>query len=413
MAFAEILWMLVSYTCIFLISLLLAWTVYYDFTRTHIPAGMKEGGKLRAFNLIMNFSFGLGLFLEKLGVCSKIKFLRISFDGIPPMKDSKLLIKNMFFEHVPVRVYWPKTPSPAGNRRGLIYLHGGVGQIGSLRSYERVCRYLARESNSVVVNIGYRLSPEYRPPIQIQDCFTAIIYFLKNAKDYGVDPNSIVIGGDSSGATLAAGICQDLVSRTDLPRPRAQILLYPFLQALDFSLPSYQQNHSIPILFKKRAISLGLSYFYPKTDGVAGIMKNAHVPEKLRVKYKKWISADHVPDEFKVRGYVPAEPAPFSEELYQLCQPGFQSKYSPLIAEDEIIRQVPEAYILTCEYDVVRDDGLLYKKRLEDNGVRVTWHHLKDGFHGIAFVIDYGPLQFQGTQIAMENVIHFLHGLSK
>ncbi|XP_060115079.1 arylacetamide deacetylase-like 4 [Heteronotia binoei] len=410
---AFVLWTLASYICIVLTSWLLAWTVYYDLTRTHIPPGIKEHAKLRAFNLLLNFTFGLGLFLEKLGICSQTKLMRIAFDGVPPKKDSRLLIKDLFFEHVPVRVYWPNSPSPAGNRRGLIYIHGGVGQVGSIRAYERVCRHLARKSHSVVVNVGYRLSPEYPPPIQSQDCLTAAVHFLQNAKDYGVDPNCIVVGGDSSGATGAAALCQELVDRADLPRVRAQVLIYPFLQAIDFNLPSYQQNHSVPILFKKRAITLGFKYFRVKTNDIARIMKNAHVPEELRVKYKKWVSADHIPDEFKARSYVHTAPAPFSEELYELTKPALETWFSPLLAEDEIIRQLPETFLLTCEYDVLRDDGLLYKKRLEDNGVPVTWHHLKDGFHGIAFLIDFGPSEFRSTRSGMKNIIHFLHGLSK
>ncbi|KAK9405587.1 hypothetical protein NXF25_004361 [Crotalus adamanteus] len=64
------------------------------------------------------------------------------------------------------------------------------------------------------------------------------------------------------------------------------------------------------------------------------------------------------------------------------------------MAEDAVIQQFPETFLLTCEYDIFRDDGLLYKKRLEDNGVPVTWLHLKDGFHGITLLIDMGSIQF-------------------
>ncbi|XP_077167959.1 arylacetamide deacetylase-like 4 [Paroedura picta] len=413
MAFALSLWTLASYICLVLASWLLAWAVYYHSTRTHIPSGIKEPVKLRAFTLALNFLFGLGLFLEKLGICSQVQVIRIAFDGIPPGTDSNLLIKDLFFEHVPVRLYQPISPPPAGNMTGILYIHGGVGQFGSIRAYERVCRYLARSSNSVVVNIGYRLSPEFPPPTQSQDCRTAAVHFLKHAEDYGVDPQRIVIGGDSSGATGAAALCQELVGRVDLPRVRAQVLIYPFLQAVDFNLPSYQQNHSVPVLFKKRAVSLGFKYFKVKTHEIARIMNSAHVPEDLKVKYKKWVRADHIPDEFKTGGYVPAETDPFSEELYELSKQALETWFSPLLAEDEIIRQLPETFLLTCQYDVLRDDGLLYKKRLEDNGVPVTWLHLKDGFHGIVYLIDLWLLEFQATRDAMEDVIDFLCGLSK
>ncbi|XP_042336087.1 arylacetamide deacetylase-like 3, partial [Sceloporus undulatus] len=389
MTLGSTLWTLATYMSIVVLCSLLAWGVYYDLTRTHIPPGVIQPAKLWLGNFFSSPVTRLAVVIEKLGICHRYKLWRLAMNGIPPMKSSKLIIKDLFFDEIPVRVYWLKTAS-SGNRRGMVYLHGGAGLFGSIQSYERVCRHIARESDTVVVCVGFRLAPEHPFPIPVLDCCTATIHFLKNAEEYGVDSNRIVVCGDSSGGTFAAAVCQHLVPRKDLPRVRAQILFYPFLQGMDFNLPSYQQSHSIPVLFKKRAIKLGIMYLIGKQVNVDGLMKNAHVPKHLWVKYQKWISADLIPEEFKARGYVPIEPAPFCQELYELFREGSNPMFSPLIAEDDVIRQLPETFLLTCEYDVLRDDGLLYKKRLEDNGVPVTWHHVKDGFHGIMFPIDYG-----------------------
>ncbi|XP_060125408.1 arylacetamide deacetylase-like 3 [Zootoca vivipara] len=260
---------------------------------------------------------------------------------------------------------------------------------------------------------SFRLAPEHPYPVPVLDSLTAVIHFLKNAKEYGVDPSRIAIVGESSGGTFATAICQELVTREDLPRVRAQVLIYPFLQGMDFNLPSYQQNHSIPPLFRKRAAKFGFAYLTGKTINVPvdGILKGAHVPPVLREKYKKWISADNIPEEFKARGYVPVAPAPFSEDLYEQVKRGAETMFSPLLAEDDIIRQLPETFILTCEYDVLRDDGLLYKKRLEDNGVPVTYHHLPDGLHGILGLVGLGPLEFPSSKKCMQDVVEFLKGL--
>ncbi|KAJ7306500.1 hypothetical protein JRQ81_009855 [Phrynocephalus forsythii] len=231
---------------------------------------------------------------------------------------------------------------------------------------------------------------------------------VPNAEEYGVDPNRIAIGGDSSGGTFATAICQHLVTRKDLPKLRAQILLYPFLQGVDFSLPSYQQNHSVPVLFRKRLLKHGSVYLTGTYFNTEDIWKSAHVPEERRAKYSQWISAKHIPDKFKTRGYVPVAPAPFSTESYKKAKHIFETMFSPLLAEDDIIQQLPDTFILTCEYDVVRDDGLLYKKRLEDHGIPVTWYHVVDGFHGIVCLVDYGPLEFPGTRSSLRHVVHFL-----
>ncbi|XP_034954725.2 arylacetamide deacetylase-like 4 [Zootoca vivipara] len=412
MAFGGTLWMLILYLTIFIHLLLLVWGIYYNLARTHLPRGISRPVALILFNFLVGYGFVLAGILEKLGICHRYSIIRAICLFIPKMKDPKLIIRDLVFDGVPVRVYWPKT-SPAGNRKGIIFLHGGVGLFASIRTSARICHSLAHGTDSVVMCVEFRLAPEHPYPVPVQDCLTAAIHFLKNAKEYGVDPSRIAIVGESSGGTFAAAVCQELVTREDLPRVRAQVLVYPFLQTVDFDLPSYQQNHTVPPLFRKRGVKFGLTYLTGKKINVDGILKGAHVPPVLREKYKKWISADNIPEEFKARGYVPKAPAPFSEELYEQVKRAGETMFSPLLAEDDIIRQLPETFILTCEYDVLRDDGLLYKKRLEDNGVPVTWFHVQDGFHGIMAMAGWRSIEFPSTQKCLQNVIHFFKGLYK
>ncbi|NXM03599.1 ADCL4 protein, partial [Tyrannus savana] len=159
-------------------------------------------------------------------------------------------------------------------------------------AYERTCRYLARKSNSVVVSVGYRLAPKHPFPAQFEDCVTATVHFLRTARDHGVDPSRVVICGDSSGGTLTAAVAQALANRRDVPKLRAQILIYPFLQSVDFNLPSYQQNGKVPILLKERTVVLGLKYMNKDVSLVPELFKGRHVPEDLRLKYQKWVSPD-------------------------------------------------------------------------------------------------------------------------
>ncbi|XP_032992038.1 arylacetamide deacetylase-like 4 [Lacerta agilis] len=410
MAFSGSLWILILYMTIFVHSLLFAWGAYYRLTRMQLPRGISCRARLLVFDFLLGYKLVLAGILEKLGICHRYSLLRAMCIFIPIKKDPKLIIKDLDFDGVPGRVYWPKT-SPAGKRRGIIYFHGGVGLFGSIRTTEKICRSIAHQTDSVVMCVEFRLAPEHPFPVPVLDCCTAAIHFMKNAKEYGVDPSRIAIAGESSGGTFAAAICQELVTREDLPRVRAQVLVYPFLQGMDFNLPSYQQNHSVPPFFRKRTLKLGLTYLTGKTMNVDGILKGAHFPPDLREKYQKWISADNIPEEFKARGYVPVAPAPFSEELYEQVKRGTETMFSPLLAEDDIIRQLPETFILTCEYDAFRDDGLLYKKRLEDNGVPVTWYHVQDGFHGIMVMAGWRSIEFPSTQNCLQNVIQFFKGL--
>ncbi|XP_032064264.1 arylacetamide deacetylase-like 3 [Thamnophis elegans] len=354
-----------------------------------------------------NSNLEKALLLDKLGICPEYVMFRLLMKGTPAGRPSDLIIKDMLFDGVSVRVYWPKTPSPE-KRRAVVWIYGGIGMFGNVESHEKLSHFLVRKSDTVVVCVRYPLAPEHPYPAQQRSCYTAVAHFLKNAQDYGVDPKRIVLAGDSSGGTIAASIAQQLVTTKDLPQLRGHILLYPFLQCLDFNLPSYQQNRSVPLLTKELAIRHGTVYISGRRDRANEIMANAHVPQEFMRKYQNWINVELIPEEFKSRGYVPFVPGPVSEELFTKCQMIFEPTFSPLLAEDAIIQKFPETFLLTCEYDIFRDDGLLYKKRLEDNGVPVTWVHLKEGFHGISMMIGMGLLEFPGTRKSLNSVIQFL-----
>nr|XP_056721521.1 arylacetamide deacetylase-like 4 [Euleptes europaea] len=346
----------------------------------------------------------------KIGLCDEHTAMRRLMDGIPPFKDKKLHIENLQFEGVTVRLYRPKGVATK-LRKGILFIHGGFGMWGSIDSYERTCRCIARESDSVVVSVGYRLSPEYPHSVQFRDCLDATIHFMKNAEDYGVDPERIIISGDSIGGTYATAVCQELVKRTDLPKVRAQILIYPFLQAIDFNLPSHQQNRFVPPFFLRTVEEFSMQFLRKNKSLVKYLRNGSHVPEDLKMKLRKWISPDIIPKEFKLRGYQPPPPVSYSPEIRQEAEVAFETTLSPLIADVDVIRQLPETYILTCEYDIFRDEGLLYKKRLEDKGVPVTWCHLADGFHGIIYYFDIPLLSFLGSKRGMHSIVNFVKRL--
>lgn len=259
--------------------------------------------------------------------------------------------------------------------------------------------------------IRYRLAPEHKYPAAYEDCLNATIHFMRNTEHYGVDPARISVCGDSAGGNLAAAVSQTLAGRSDLPKLRAQILIYPGLQALDFNLPSYQQNRGVPLLFRERAAFFALQYLNGDASHMQEVLEGSHIPPDMRLKYRKWVSADNIPEKFKVRGVKPLRPTDFVAEVYETVKRFCEPNLCPLLAEDAVIQQLPDSFILTCEYDVLRDDGLLYKKRLEDNGVRVTWYHLEDGFHGIISLYDYAGLSFPSGKRGLDSVVNFLKGL--
>lgn len=85
----------------------------------------------------------------------------------------------------------------------LVYIHGGGWLGGDKCHYARICRQFA-EAGVLVFNINYRLVPEFRFPIQLQDTASAVAWVYRNARKYGGDPERIFVAGDSAGAHLAS-----------------------------------------------------------------------------------------------------------------------------------------------------------------------------------------------------------------
>lgn len=85
-------------------------------------------------------AFEQGRILENIGICSQVNFVRYMQDRKILQVDPKLLIKDLWFEKVPVRIYQPKAPS-ASERRGVTFFHGGgwvFGSVGKISNRRKI-----------------------------------------------------------------------------------------------------------------------------------------------------------------------------------------------------------------------------------------------------------------------------------
>ncbi|CAF1273936.1 unnamed protein product, partial [Didymodactylos carnosus] len=101
-------------------------------------------------------------------------------------------------------------------------------------------------TNSIWFSVEYRLSPEYKYPIWLNDCIEVTKYIIENKTLYGETSTKVGVAGDSAGGAIAAVICHTL-KNIDF-----QILVYPLTNMLA-SFPSSKrftdvQYGLIPIL---------------------------------------------------------------------------------------------------------------------------------------------------------------------
>lgn len=321
---------------------------------------------------------GLGYFLD-------IGELFKGFHEVPPTSDENVTVMDTTFSSIPVRVYLPNQKSET-LRRGVFYIHGGGWSFGSaaLLYYDLLSRQTAEILDAVVVSTNYRLAPKHHFPTQFEDVHDALRWFMRHdvLATYGVDPERVTIAGDSAGGNLAAAVTQQLMEDPDAKiKPKAQVLIYPALQALDMDSPSYRENSHFPILSRSLMVWFWSTYFTTDKALQKAMLLNQHVPRESShlFKFVNWSSL--LPERFK-KGHVYKGPTPGSSELAKKYPGMLDVRASPLLANDHTLRRLPRTYVITCQYDVLRDDGVMYVTRLRNAGVPVTHEHIEDGFHG-------------------------------
>ncbi|CAI4226285.1 unnamed protein product [Auanema sp. JU1783] len=304
--------------------------------------------------------------------------------------DEQLHMETTNWEGVDVRVYSPR--QNASSRGAVFFIHGGGFALGNLVMYESLTRRIAKMLNSVVVSVEYRLSPETPYPGGIIDCEKVLEYFISIAEEkYDVDPSKIVVMGDSAGGNLAAVITQRRSEQNKTPDIAAQVLVYPLLQMADLQSVSYRfyQKHleGYALVDPESVVLYYMFYAGIDMDKYRHLAKyvltNGHVSPKDRNYINKVLNYT-VFSELNYANEVLPERAPVQEHalLQELMAPWLTNpEFSPLMREN--LSGLPKAFIMTCNFDVLRDEGIMYAKRLEKAGVPVDLRNYENGFHAM------------------------------
>ncbi|KAF5804954.1 putative carboxylesterase [Helianthus annuus] len=117
--------------------------------------------------------------------------------------------RNLWF-----RVFVP-TQHSSDDLPLIVFFHGGafVYFAPDVKVYDDMCRRMARKLAVVVVSVDYRLAPEYRYPVQHNDCFD-VMKFLDDEENKlkwlpeNVNISSCFLAGDSAGGNIAHHVAQ-------------------------------------------------------------------------------------------------------------------------------------------------------------------------------------------------------------
>lgn len=310
---------------------------------------------------------------------------------------------------VPVRIFRPKEAID-DKLPGVIYFHGGGWCWEVWEAYDAMLRVVARLDKMVIVSVRYRLAPENPFPAGPDDCFVVTLHVLENTETLCMDPENITLMGDSAGGNLAMVMMIKLLSSSkkidNLPKVKNMVLIYPALQAMNFKLPSYQQHRgpNVPtVLSSELMVKFYVAYALGmESVDVEELLENSHWSEEVEAKTTcRWIKKEAN----SLRGATESDPKHRNSLLAKKVNKYFlDPDFSPLLADDTILKRFPNTYVLSAEMDPLRDDSFLLVKRLNELGVRVKhrhWEGMDHAFIGITSL-------YQNAHKAWAEIVEYL-----
>jgi acetyl esterase len=218
-----------------------------------------------------------------------------------------------------VRVYTPQGEPPFPI---VVWFHGGGWVVGTLDTYDSLCRALAAAVPAVVVAVDYRLAPDHRFPAAAEDCYAATLWASRNAAALGGVQQRLAVAGDSAGGNLAAVVALGARDRGG-PAIGFQLLVYPITD-----------------------VAMDTASYRDKADGY----------------------------------YLTAAGMRWYWDHYLGGADGTRPDASPLRAMS--FGGLPPALVVTAEHDVLRDEGEAYAARLRDAGVAAAVRRYPGVVHG-------------------------------
>ncbi|KAI1018063.1 hypothetical protein LB504_003812 [Fusarium proliferatum] len=111
----------------------------------------------------------------------------------------------------------------------LLHFHGGGMILGSAEIQAKPLAQLVSMTEVPVFSVNYRLAPEFKGTIPVQDGYAALLWLHSEAKQFNINPTRIGVIGESAGGGIAAGVALMARDKRLNPGLAKQILLYPMI----------------------------------------------------------------------------------------------------------------------------------------------------------------------------------------
>jgi len=194
----------------------------------------------------------------------------------------------------------------------VVFIHGGGFITCTPETHDYVPSYISANANAKVFNVDYRLAPEYKFPVGLEDCYDVLKWVEESADELEIDQKNIAVAGDSSGGNFAAALTLMARDRQTVHISK-QILIYPLTDC-------------------SGSVVTSSASYYGAVGGDAMDIFEMYFKDKKKN----------------------------ANNIYA----------SPMLAESH--QDLPAALFIEAQCDSLRDDGLIYANILKSSGVEVN-----------------------------------------
>lgn len=232
-------------------------------------------------------------------------------------------------------------PTAYGPARAVLYLpaaestapppvhvnfHGGGYVMPQIELDDALCRCIAVEAGTAVLNVDYVVAPQHPFPAPPRQAYEIVRWVAGHGGEHGWDGARLSVGGQSAGGGLAAAVARQALEEGG-PSIALQVLHYP---PLDLATAARDKRAAIakPML----------------RPWMADVFDSAYIPDPKR-RADRLVSPAHPSDTADLRGIAPA-------------------------------------FVVTAEFDLLKAEGVAYADRLRTAGALVGHHDVSGADHG-------------------------------
>ena len=214
----------------------------------------------------------------------------------------------------------------------IVFIHGGGWCIGSVNVYEEHCRRIALTTQLPVISLDYSLAPEYKFPIAHEECVDAVVWISDNLPQIDIPSAPLILIGDSAGGNLVLSTVYTVDENVRSRIPKI-VPVYPVTDSRTSDYDSFQ--------------NFGKHYY---------------LTSKAMAQFTEGVISD-------------------TTDLQDI-------RLSPIY--EEALAQFPEIFLITAEFDPLRDQGEAYARKMKLEGKQVIAKRYSGTIHSFFGLKGFG-----------------------